>query len=87
MWTEEQRRIYRREGDGYPSDLRDAEWVRLEPPFDLSEQSGVGRTLAAGKGRATLEGDSEAGHSGRIGSLADKRTPPWLVGSSRSYKA
>ena len=31
MWTEEQRRIYRREDDGYPSDLRDAEWVRLEP--------------------------------------------------------
>ena len=33
MWTEEHRRIYRREGDGYPSDLRDAEWARLEPPI------------------------------------------------------
>jgi len=31
MWTEEQRRTYRREGDGYPSNLRDAEWARLEP--------------------------------------------------------
>jgi transposase len=31
MWTEEHRRIYRREGDGYPSDLRDAERARLEP--------------------------------------------------------
>ena len=31
MWTEEQRRIYRRESDGYPSDLRDAEWVQSEP--------------------------------------------------------
>ena len=31
MWTEAQRRIYRREGEGYPSDLRDAEWTRLEP--------------------------------------------------------
>jgi putative transposase len=31
MWTEEQRRIYRRESDGYPSDFRDAEWVQLEP--------------------------------------------------------
>jgi putative transposase len=30
MWTEAQRRIYRREGEGYPSDLRDAEWARLE---------------------------------------------------------
>jgi putative transposase len=29
MWTKELRRIYRREGDGYPSDLRDVEWARL----------------------------------------------------------
>jgi putative transposase len=31
MWTEEQRRIYRREGDGYPSDLRDTECAQLAP--------------------------------------------------------
>src|SRR4030081_2086414 len=31
MWTEEHRAIYRRDGKGFPSDLRDAEWVRLEP--------------------------------------------------------
>ena len=31
MWTEEHRQIYRREADCYPSALRDAEWVRLEP--------------------------------------------------------
>jgi hypothetical protein len=31
MWTEEHHRIYRREGSGYPSDLRDAEWARLAP--------------------------------------------------------
>jgi transposase len=31
MWTEEHRRICRREGDGYPSDLRDAACARLEP--------------------------------------------------------
>ena len=31
MWTEAQRRIYRRDGEGYPSDLRDAEWARLTP--------------------------------------------------------
>ena len=31
MWTQEHRRIYRREGAGYPSDLRDAEWARLAP--------------------------------------------------------
>jgi putative transposase len=31
MWTEEHGRIYRREGSGYPSDLRDAGWARLAP--------------------------------------------------------
>jgi hypothetical protein len=31
MWTDEHRRIYRCEGSGYPSDLRDAEWARLAP--------------------------------------------------------
>ena len=31
MWTNEQRATYRREGGGYPSDLRDAEWERLRP--------------------------------------------------------
>jgi hypothetical protein len=31
MWTEEQRRIYRREGDGYPSDLRDVEEPMIPP--------------------------------------------------------
>jgi transposase len=30
MWTQEHRQIYRREGNGFPSDLRDAEWARLE---------------------------------------------------------
>ena len=28
---EKHRRIYRREGNGYPSNLRDAEWARLAP--------------------------------------------------------
>ena len=40
MWTEEHRRIYRREGDGYPSDLRDAEWARLEPMIPLARPGG-----------------------------------------------
>src|SRR6516165_5988264 len=31
MWTEMHRRIYRREGNWYPSDLQDREWARLEP--------------------------------------------------------
>jgi transposase len=31
MWTEEHRRIYRRESNSYPSDLRDAKWARPAP--------------------------------------------------------
>ena len=31
MWTQEHRQIYRRDGVGFPSDLRDGEWARLAP--------------------------------------------------------
>src|SRR6267142_519384 len=40
MWTEEQRRIYRREGDGYPGDLRNTEWARLEPLIPSARPGG-----------------------------------------------
>jgi putative transposase len=31
MWTAEQRQIYRRDGERYPSNMTDAEWAALEP--------------------------------------------------------
>ncbi len=31
MWTDEQRRTYRREGTGFPSNLTDPEWLVLGP--------------------------------------------------------
>src|SRR6516164_5068347 len=40
LWTEEHRRIYRREGKGYPSDLRDAEWARLAPMIPPARPGG-----------------------------------------------
>src|SRR6266446_10406380 len=40
MWTEEHRRTYRREGEGYPSDLREAEWARLEPLIPKASPGG-----------------------------------------------
>src|SRR5262249_41759857 len=40
MWTEAQRRIYRREGEGYPSDLRNEEWARLEPMIPPARPGG-----------------------------------------------
>jgi putative transposase len=43
MWTAEQRRIYRREDDGYPSDLKDAGWARLEPMIPPARPSGRSR--------------------------------------------
>ena len=42
MWTEEQRLIYRREGDGYPSDLRDAEWAA-----GANDPAGAGREASS----------------------------------------
>ena len=43
MWTAEQRRIYRREDDGYPSDLKDAESARLEPMIPQARPGGRSR--------------------------------------------
>ncbi len=40
MWTAEQRRVYRREGDHYPSDLKDAERARLEPLIPKASPGG-----------------------------------------------
>jgi transposase len=44
MWTEEHRRICRREDDGYPNNLRDAEWARLEPMIPPARHGGRPRT-------------------------------------------
>ena len=41
MWTEEHRRIYRREGNGYLTDMRDAEWARLAPLIPEASPGGA----------------------------------------------
>ena len=53
MWTEEDRRKYRREGAGYPSDLRDAEWARLKPliPPAPARRATTQDRYASGDGR------------------------------------
>ena len=43
MWTPEHRKTYRREGGGFPSDLTDAEWARLEPLIPAAEPGGPPR--------------------------------------------
>jgi transposase len=40
MWMKEQRRIHLREGDGYPRNLPDAEWARLEPVIPPARPGG-----------------------------------------------
>jgi putative transposase len=47
-WTD----VYRREGDGYPSDLRDAEWARLRPL--IPEASPGGRPRKTDDMRAAM---------------------------------
>ena len=68
MWTEEHRRTYRREGEGYPSDLRDAEWARLEPLIPGRNPAGddvstcaVHRDPAERPGNCSAWSDVEAG--------------------------
>jgi transposase len=40
MWAQEHRRIYRRKGEDYPSDLRYAEWAWLEPLIPKASPGG-----------------------------------------------
>jgi transposase len=44
MWTDEHRERYRREGDGYPSDLTDEEWELLQPLIPDAKPGGRPRT-------------------------------------------
>jgi len=41
MWTEQHRKIYRRVARGYPSDMTDGEWARLEPLSRPPNPAGV----------------------------------------------
>jgi transposase len=50
MWTEEHRRTYRREGEGYPSDLRDAGLEPLipgAPPGGRPRKTDMGAAMNA----------------------------------------
>src|ERR1035437_6411139 len=40
MWTDEHRATYRQTGEGFPSDLTDAQWGRLEPLIPAAEHGG-----------------------------------------------
>ena len=40
MWTHEQRADHQQSGSGFPSDLTDAEWARLEPLIPAASPGG-----------------------------------------------
>jgi transposase len=40
MWTQEQRADHEQSGEGFPSDLTDAEWARLEPLIPAASPGG-----------------------------------------------
>lgn len=44
MWTNQHRAAYRREGDGFPSDLTEAEWVQLGPLIPEAKPGGRPRS-------------------------------------------
>ena len=44
MWTNEHRAAHRRDGDGFPSDLTDAEWTQLAPLIPEATPGGRPRT-------------------------------------------
>ena len=40
MWTKEHRETHRQSGHGFPSDLTDAQWARLEPLIPPAKTGG-----------------------------------------------
>jgi transposase len=40
MWTQAQRAVHEQSGTGFPSDLTDAEWARLEPLIPAASPGG-----------------------------------------------
>jgi hypothetical protein len=85
MWTEEHRRIYRREDDGYPNNLRDPEWARLEPmipPARASGRCGFGQgTFARASGN---DEDAPKADAGDTVEISAQRGRPCAIRRDRS---
>src|SRR5579884_1844411 len=79
MWTEEQRRIYRREGGGYPSDLRHAEWARSSTAIAKGcrcESSSIPPPFRTAAGRVGARQDTPALPLARTGLGRWRLQPP-----------
>lgn len=79
-WTDTARRQHMRKGPRYPSDLRDGEWVLIEPMFPASRSGGRPRTTCM---RAVMDAILYIGSSGCAWAMLPKCFPP--VSTVRGY--
>lgn len=79
-WTDVARRQHRREGPGYPSDLRDGEWALIEPMFPAARRGGRPRTICL---RKVVDAILYIASSGGAWRMLPKCFPP--VSTVRGY--
>ena len=79
-WTDTARRQHMRKGPRYPSDLRDREWLLIEPMFPAARSGGRSRTTCL---RAVMDAILYIGSSGCAWAMLPKCFPP--VSTVRGY--
>jgi putative transposase len=79
-WTDTARRQHMRNGPGYPSDLRDSEWVLIEPMFPSARSGGRPRTTCL---RGVMDAILYIASSGCAWAMLPKCFPP--VSTVRGY--
>ncbi len=79
-WTDTARRQHRRDGSGYPSDLRDGEWALIEPMLPSARRGGRPRTTCL---RKVMDAILYMASSGGAWRMLPKCFPP--VSTVRGY--
>ena len=79
-WTDTARRQHRRDGPGYPSDMRDGEWALIEPMFPAARRGGRRRTTCL---RKVMDAILYIASSGGAWRMLPKGFPP--VSTVRGY--
>ena len=79
-WTDTARQQHRREGPGYPSDLRDGEWALIKPMFPAGRRGGRPRTTCL---RKVMDAILYIASSGGAWRMLPKCFPP--VSTVRGY--
>ena len=76
MWTEITRRKYQREGQGYASDVTDAEWALIEPHMPAVKPLGRPREI---KLRAVVDAILYIARTGCQWRMLPKDFPPFTT--------